>query len=78
MYIGDDTTDEDAFRALKRNGVTIRVGRSSINTEAEYHLPDVLHVKRLLKWILANHDKIMEDRPDEMMEKKRNKRYNLF
>ena len=73
MYIGDDTTDEDAFRALK-NEVTIRVGRSSINTEANYHLPDVIHVKRLLKWILANHEEIMEDRP----ERKRNYRCNLF
>ena len=74
MYIGDDTTDEDAFRALKRTGITIRVGRSSINTEADYHLPDVLHVKRLLKWILANHDEILEDRP----ERKHNYRCNLF
>ena len=78
MFIGDDTTDEDAFRALKKNGVTIRVGRSSINTEANYHLPDVIHVKRLLKWILANHDKIMEDRPDGMTERKRIYRCNLF
>ena len=78
MYIGDDTTDEDAFRALKKNGVTIRVGRSSINTEADYHLPDVLHVKRLLKWILANHDEIMVDRPDEMAARRRNHRCNLF
>ncbi|HEY4526700.1 MAG TPA: trehalose-phosphatase, partial [Candidatus Paceibacterota bacterium] len=28
IFIGDDTTDEDAFRALK-GGITVRVGRSS-------------------------------------------------
>lgn len=26
VYFGDDTTDEDAFRELRRDGVTIRVG----------------------------------------------------
>ena len=59
IYIGDDTTDEDAFRALRRGGLTIRVGRNAINTEADHILPDVTHVKRLLKWILDNHDKII-------------------
>ncbi len=28
IYIGDDVTDEDAFKALKRKGITLRVGRS--------------------------------------------------
>ncbi len=27
VYIGDDATDEDAFRALRRHGVTIRIGQ---------------------------------------------------
>jgi len=29
VYIGDDVTDEDAFKALRKKGVTMRVGRSS-------------------------------------------------
>ena len=34
LCIGDDTTDEDMFRALAGKGYTIKVGRS--NTAAEY------------------------------------------
>lgn len=35
VYIGDDDTDEDAFRTVKsRNGYAIRVGRLSRDTEA--------------------------------------------
>ena len=70
IYIGDDTTDEDAFRALKRGGLPIRVGRNSINTEADHVLPDVTHVKRLLKWILANHDIIINAVPGQSKESK--------
>lgn len=31
VYVGDDNTDEDAFRALRSDGVTIRVGRGETN-----------------------------------------------
>jgi len=37
VYIGDDWTDETAFRALKKKGVTIRVGKSA-KTAANYYL----------------------------------------
>lgn len=37
IVIGDDRTDEDMFKAMKRVGITIRVG-SSRKTEAEYFL----------------------------------------
>jgi alpha,alpha-trehalase len=40
MYLGDDTTDEDAFRALKNQGITIRVGTEDTHTQAQYILPD--------------------------------------
>ena len=69
IYIGDDTTDEDAFRVLKRDGLTIRVGLNSVNTEADHVLPDVTHVKRLLKWILAYHDMILEAMPGHRQSK---------
>lgn len=31
VYVGDDNTDEDAFRALRNDGVTIRVGHGETN-----------------------------------------------
>ncbi len=39
FYIGDDLTDEDAFRALQDRGITIYVGRPE-QTAARYVLAD--------------------------------------
>lgn len=38
VYLGDDATDEDAFRALGGEGVTIRVGDSGSPTAARHRL----------------------------------------
>ena len=38
IYIGDDTSDEDAFRALKDNGITILVADTHRATAAAYRL----------------------------------------
>jgi len=38
FYIGDDLTDEDAFRALRPHGITIRI-RDKKNSHAEYAAP---------------------------------------
>lgn len=40
LYFGDDTTDEDAFRALGRSGVTVRVGRKR-GSAAQYVVPSL-------------------------------------
>jgi trehalose 6-phosphate phosphatase len=40
LYLGDDTTDEDAFRALRDSGITVRVGDAEESTQAQYALPD--------------------------------------
>ncbi len=40
VYIGDDVTDEDAFRALAGEGVSIYVGRPGQQTAARHVLPD--------------------------------------
>ncbi|MBI1976868.1 MAG: trehalose-phosphatase, partial [Candidatus Omnitrophica bacterium] len=49
IYIGDDTTDEDAFITVKkRRGWAIRVGGSHGETEASYRLAGVIEVRRLL------------------------------
>ncbi len=47
LCIGDDTTDEDMFRALPANAWSIKVGRG--RTAAKYRLPDVPAVHELLK-----------------------------
>lgn len=51
IYIGDDTTDEDAFKVLK-NGITIRIGESK-KSKAGYYLKKQSEIKRFL--ILLKH-----------------------
>ena len=50
IYIGDDQTDEDAFRSLKQKGIAIRVGFAD-SSEARYYLNDIGQVHVLLKKI---------------------------
>jgi trehalose-phosphatase len=53
VYVGDDETDEDAFRALQGLGITFCVGRAERPTLASHRLPDVPAVETLLRWIAA-------------------------
>lgn len=53
MYVGDDTTDEDAFRALAA-GITARVGSPDADTAADAYLPDPEAVYRLLEAIATD------------------------
>jgi trehalose-phosphatase len=48
VYIGDDETDEDAFRALCSRGISIAVLESPRDTAARYVLPDTDAVRQLL------------------------------
>ncbi|MDY6985439.1 MAG: trehalose-phosphatase [Candidatus Thermoplasmatota archaeon] len=50
IYIGDDRTDEDAFRAIKGWGISILVG--SRKTAADYTLKDTSEVEIFLKALL--------------------------
>ncbi|MFO7978383.1 MAG: trehalose-phosphatase [Bacteroidales bacterium] len=45
MYIGDDITDEDAFKALQGHGIGILVGGHGQKTAARYALKNVFQVK---------------------------------
>ncbi len=47
IFIGDDTTDEDAFRTLK-NGITVRIGKSK-STKARYYLKNQSEIQGFLK-----------------------------
>jgi trehalose-phosphatase len=53
VYVGDDTTDEDGFRALRELGATIRVGPTGPPTLARMRLDDVAAVRELLERIAA-------------------------
>ena len=48
VYVGDDLTDENAFRALNGKGITVRVGKSR-TTVAGYYLKSQREVLRLLQ-----------------------------
>ena len=48
VYIGDDVTDEDAFKALKKKGLTIFVGEHG-NLEAQYYLKTTEEVTEFLR-----------------------------
>jgi len=53
MYIGDDVTDEDAFRAINSRGVSVRVGRDEQRTAADYAIEDPAEVAAFLEDLLA-------------------------
>jgi trehalose-phosphatase len=57
IFAGDDNTDEDAFRVLRRHtpdAVTIRVADEDVQTAAEFRLPDPEAVRRFLEWLVAD------------------------
>ncbi|MBD3236346.1 MAG: trehalose-phosphatase [Candidatus Eisenbacteria bacterium] len=54
FYIGDDTTDEDAFRTLGDRGVSIVVMQETRETAADYALRDPYEVRRFLRLLLAS------------------------
>ena len=49
VYLGDDETDEEAFRALRRRAVCVAVGRR--RTRAAYRLGGPAAVEKLLAWL---------------------------
>lgn len=57
VYVGDDRTDEDGFRALGEDGTGVLVGRRT-STEATYRLPNQAAVApflhELVAWLRGN------------------------
>ncbi len=54
LYIGDDLTDEDAFRALRQLGIGIVVSEQPRSTAARYALKSPAEVERFLREISAD------------------------
>lgn len=52
IYIGDDATDEDAFKALRNKGLTIFVGEPK-ESHAQYYLKSPKEVIDFLKRVLS-------------------------
>ena len=48
IYIGDDRTDEDAFRALSQWGIGILVSEQSLPTASRYSLKNHAEVEEFL------------------------------
>jgi trehalose 6-phosphate phosphatase len=53
IYLGDDITDESAFRILQGQGLTIKVGRPGTETAASHFLPDPESVQHFLALLAA-------------------------
>jgi trehalose 6-phosphate synthase/phosphatase len=55
LYVGDDVTDEDAFRSLRGIGRSIRVAAAppASVTAADFRLPDPDAVIQLLRWLAS-------------------------
>jgi trehalose 6-phosphate synthase/phosphatase len=51
IYLGDDQTDEDAFRVLAGLGATFRIGTADSLSLADRRLPNVEAVEALLEWL---------------------------
>jgi trehalose-phosphatase len=48
IFVGDDRTDEDGFKLIKNQGISIRVGSPETSSEAEYYLHDPSEVQEFL------------------------------
>lgn len=52
IYIGDDTTDEDAFISLKDCGHTVLVAETRRETKAKFYLNNPEEVLQFLSWLI--------------------------
>ena len=59
VYVGDDQTDETAFRQLSE-GITVCVGRPEV-TSARFCVPDPDGVRRFLSWLIENRQRRTAD-----------------
>jgi trehalose 6-phosphate phosphatase len=53
IVVGDDATDEEAFRWLGRRALCVRIGTQTAETSAQFQLPDPNALEALLALFLA-------------------------
>jgi trehalose 6-phosphate phosphatase len=54
VFIGDDRTDEDAFKALQNSGITVKVTENPrARSEAKYYIHSSEEVFDLLRQLIA-------------------------
>lgn len=53
MYLGDDITDEDAFREIEGIGISVLVGSHGSMTAAKYHFDSVTQVYSLINTLIS-------------------------
>jgi len=63
VYVGDDETDEDAFRAIRGFGLGIRVGETGVSSAASGFLESGAEVLRFLQTWSAVADRVQERKP---------------
>ncbi|MGW8314175.1 MAG: trehalose-phosphatase [Bacteroidales bacterium] len=56
VYVGDDLTDEDAFRTLSDDGVGILVGSHQSPSAAGYKLEDVAQVSKFIHYLVQGNE----------------------
>jgi len=59
IYIGDDQTDEDAFRVLKKKGISIFVGKPKRKSHARYYLKDTGEVIQLFRLLFMQENSLI-------------------
>jgi trehalose-phosphatase len=62
IYLGDDLTDEDGFKAIRKydNGISVFVGQADRHTEAQYFLGSPMEVAQFLDLILKTAHEVQE------------------
>ncbi len=50
LYMGDDNTDEDVFKILGKNAITVRVGQKRKSC-AHYYVKNISEVQKFLEWV---------------------------
>jgi trehalose 6-phosphate phosphatase len=68
FFAGDDVTDEDGFRAVRRlGGIAVRIGAIG-ESAAEWHLPSVTALRT---WLQAAALEMTRSRPEQRLDKSR-------